>query len=34
VVEVEERLFRNHPDVVDADLSDYLDRSSYCPQAA
>jgi len=24
VVEVEERLFRNHPDVVDADLSDYF----------
>jgi RNA-directed DNA polymerase len=31
VVEVEEVLFRSHPDVVDADLSDYLDVSSYCP---
>jgi len=28
VVEVEETLFRSHPDVVDADLSDYLDASS------
>ena len=24
VVEVEERLFRGHPDVVDADLADYF----------
>ena len=33
VVEVEELLFRGHPDVVDADLADYLDAASYCPQA-
>ena len=32
VVEVEERLFRGHPDVVDADLADYLDVESYCPR--
>ena len=32
VVEVEELLFRGHPDVVDADLADYLDAASYCPQ--
>jgi len=31
VIEVEETLFRGHPDVVDADLADYLDRTSYCP---
>ena len=31
VVEVEEELFRGHPDVVDADLSDYLEVFSYCP---
>ena len=31
VVEVEELLFRGHPDVVDADLADYLDTVSYCP---
>ena len=30
VVEVEEQLFRGHPEVVDADLADYLDRVSYC----
>ena len=28
VVEVEELLFRGHPDVVDADLADYLDAVS------
>ena len=28
VVEVEERLFRGHPDVVDADLADYLERAA------
>ena len=33
VVEVEELLFRGHPEVVDADLADYLDAASYCPQA-
>ena len=32
VVEVEELLFRGHPDVVDADLADYLEAASYCPQ--
>ena len=31
VVEVEELLFRGHPEVVDADLADYLDTASYCP---
>ena len=29
VVEVEELLFRGHPEVVDADLADYLDVASY-----
>jgi hypothetical protein len=33
VVAVEELLFRGHPEVVDADLADYLDAGSYCPQA-
>jgi RNA-directed DNA polymerase len=33
VVEVEELLFRGHPEVVDADLADYLDAESYCPLA-
>jgi hypothetical protein len=33
VVEVEELLFRDHPEVVDADLVDYLDTASYCPLA-
>jgi hypothetical protein len=33
VVAVGELLFRGHPDVVDADLADYLDAASYCPQA-
>src|SRR5690242_8940586 len=33
VVEVEEVLFRGHPDVVDADLADYLEAASYCPPA-
>jgi hypothetical protein len=33
VVEVEELLFRGHPEVVDADLADYLDAASYCPHA-
>ena len=28
VVEVEELLFRGHPEVVDADLADYLDAVS------
>ena len=28
VVEVEEQLFRGHPEVVDADLADYLDVAS------
>ena len=32
VVEVEELVFRGHPDVVDADLADYLEAASYCPQ--
>jgi hypothetical protein len=30
VVEVEAQLFRGRPEVVDADLADYLDRDSYC----
>ena len=30
VVEVEAQLFRGHPEVVDADLADYLDRDPYC----
>jgi hypothetical protein len=30
-VEVEELLLRGHPDVVDADLADYLEAASYCP---
>ena len=30
-VEVEELLFRGHPEVVDADLADYLEAASYCP---
>jgi retron-type reverse transcriptase len=29
VVEVEAVLFRGHPEVVDADLADYLDVASY-----
>ena len=29
VVDVEELLFRGHPEVVDADLADYLDVSSH-----
>ena len=33
VVEVEELLFRGHPEVVDADLADYLEAASYCPRA-
>ena len=32
-VEVEELLFRGHPDVVDADLAHYLEAASYCPPA-
>ena len=32
-VEVEELLFRGHPEVVDADLPDYLEAASYCPPA-
>ena len=32
-VEVEGLLFRGHPDVVDADLADYLDCDSYCTPA-
>ena len=28
VVEVDERLFRGHPDVVDADLADYLEGTA------
>jgi RNA-directed DNA polymerase len=31
VIEVEELLFRGHPEVVDADLADYLDGSSNYP---
>ena len=31
VVEVEGLVFRGHPDVVDADLADYLEAASYCP---
>jgi retron-type reverse transcriptase len=30
VVEVQAQLFHGHPEVVDADLADYLDRASYC----
>ena len=33
IVEVEELVFRGHPDVVDADLADYLEAASYCPPA-
>jgi len=29
----QELLFRGHPDVVDADLADYLEAASYCPPA-
>jgi RNA-directed DNA polymerase len=29
VVEVEGLLYRSHPEVVDADLADYLDDASY-----
>ena len=32
VVEVKDTLFHGHLEVVDADLADYLDRASYCPQ--
>jgi RNA-directed DNA polymerase len=32
VIEVEETLFFGHREVVDADLADYLDRASQCPQ--
>ena len=32
VLDVEETLYRGHPDVVDADLTDYLERSSHYPQ--
>jgi retron-type reverse transcriptase len=32
-VAVEELLFRGHPEVVDADLADYLEAASYCPRA-
>src|SRR6201998_572221 len=31
VVAAGELLFRGHPEVVDADLADYLDTASYCP---
>jgi RNA-directed DNA polymerase len=31
VIDVEEALFRGHPEVVDADLADYLNRASQCP---
>ena len=30
---MEELLFRGYPDVVDADLADYLEAASYCPPA-
>jgi retron-type reverse transcriptase len=30
VGEVGALLYRGHPEVVDADLADYLDRASYC----
>jgi hypothetical protein len=33
VIEVEELLFRGHPEVVEADLADYLDDVSYSPRA-
>jgi hypothetical protein len=33
VVEVEERLFRGHLEVVDADLADYLERASHYPRS-
>ena len=33
VVEAEALVFRGHSEVVDADLTDYLDRASYCPLA-
>ena len=32
VVEVEELVFRGHPDVVDADIAGFLEAASYCPQ--
>jgi hypothetical protein len=32
VVAAGELLFRGHPEVVDADLADYLESASYCPQ--
>jgi hypothetical protein len=32
-VAVEELLFRGHPEVVDADLADYLEAASYCTPA-
>ena len=31
VVEVEEQLFRGHPEVVEADLADYFNTASCCP---
>jgi len=31
VVEVDALLLRGHPEVVDADLADYLYAASYCP---
>jgi hypothetical protein len=31
-IEVEELLFRGHREVVDADLADFLEAASYCPQ--
>ena len=33
VIEAEELMFRGHPEIVDADLADYLDRASYCTPA-
>jgi hypothetical protein len=33
IVDVEELVFRGHPDVVDADLADYLEAASYCTPA-
>jgi hypothetical protein len=33
VVEVQELMFRSRPDVVDADLADFLDPASYCTPA-
>ncbi len=33
VIDVEETLFLDHPEVVDADLADYLERASHYPRS-